>query len=150
LRNDDAFGKPGITQGTGHGLGHAATAAQGKGRARIDLMRQQLAHGQVGVVGLQVAIGVDQGIDRLDGRRRRVDFIDQRHAASLYGIDTPQPRIPRRGCRHRRRQVIGAHGLVVEVQAQLLVQVVVKAHAEGAGAAGQGNAARYPCWELST
>jgi hypothetical protein len=63
-----------------------------------------------------------------------IDFVDQRHAgllvrhrhtaaANAQGADTG----------HRRRQVIGAHGLVV-VQAQLLVQVVVKAHAEGAGA----------------
>ncbi|MNJ59155.1 hypothetical protein D3C77_548220 [compost metagenome] len=106
------------------------------------MLRQQLAHGQViGVVGLQVTIGIDQGIDRLDGRRRWVDLVDQGHAgllvrhrypatADTQGTDTL----------HRRRQVIGAHGLVVEVQAQLLVQVVVKPHAEGAGAAGQGDA----------
>ncbi|MNE52113.1 hypothetical protein D3C80_1467710 [compost metagenome] len=106
------------------------------------MLRQQLAHRQViGVVGFQVAIGIDQGIDRLDGRCRRVDFVDQCHAGLLVRhrhaatADTQ-----RADPRHRRRQVIGAHGLVVEVQAQLLVQVVVKTNAEGAGAAGQGDA----------
>jgi hypothetical protein len=70
-----------------------------------------LAHGQVGVVGLQVAIGVDKGIDRLDGRRRGINFIDQRHAASLYGIDTRSREYPGADAGHRRRQVMGGMAL---------------------------------------
>ncbi|MNV76218.1 hypothetical protein D3C71_1695560 [compost metagenome] len=106
------------------------------------MLSQQLAHSQViGVVRLQVAITIDKGIDRVDGRRRRIDFVDQGHAGFLVRHRHPAAANTQGAdpC-HRRRQVIGAHGLVVEVQAQLLVQVVVEPYPEGAGAAGQGDA----------
>ncbi len=106
------------------------------------MLHQQLAHGQViGVVSLQVPIAIDKGIDRLDGRRRGIDFVDQGHAGLLVRHRHPAAANTQGAdpC-HGRRQVIGAHGLVVEVQAQLLVQVVVKAHAEGARATGQRDA----------
>ncbi|MNR27398.1 hypothetical protein D3C85_1446710 [compost metagenome] len=88
-----------------------------------------------------MAIGIDQGIDRLDGRSRWVDLVDQGHAGLLVRHRYPATADTQSAnTRHRRRQVIGAHGLVVEVQAQLLVQVVVEPYPEGAGAAGQGDA----------
>lgn len=141
--DDDALGKARITQGTGHRLGHAAAAAQGEGGRRVDLvLLEQSAHGQViGVVGLEVTVGVDDGIDRLDRRRRRVDFIDQGHAGFLVRHRyTAATNAQGTNAADRRRQVLGGHGLVVIIQPQLLIQMVMKTHTKSARTPGQRDA----------
>ncbi|MNE36455.1 hypothetical protein D3C80_1302650 [compost metagenome] len=141
--NDDALLEPGIAQGAGHRLGHTATAAQGKGRIRIQAMLlEQLTHSQIiGVVGLEPTAVIDDGVDRLDGRRRRVDLVDQRHAGFLVRHrHTATANTQGANTAHGCGQVLGGHGLVVKIQAQLLVQMVVKAHPKGARTTRQGDA----------
>ncbi len=106
------------------------------------MAREQLRHGDVvGVVGLEMAVGVDDGIDRGNGPGRGVQLIHQGDAVFLERHGHPatadaQRPDPGDGA----GQVLAAEGLVVEIETQLLIQVVVKTQAEIPRAPGQGHA----------
>ncbi|MNY07763.1 hypothetical protein D3C86_1405800 [compost metagenome] len=126
-----------IAQGARHGLGHAAAAAQGKGRVLGHLVFfQQLGHGDViGVVGLEMSVGVDDGVDRLNGGGRRVELIHQGNAGFLERhrhATTTNPQGANTG--NGTRQVLAGKGLVVKVQAQLFIQMIVKTQTKVPGA----------------
>lgn len=100
---------------------------------------QQLGNRHViGVIGLEMTIGIDDGVDRLNGGGGRVQLIDQRNAgflerhrhataANAQGTNTADSA----------RQVVTAEGFVVEIQPQLFIQMVVKSQAKVAGASGE-------------
>ncbi|MCY1410119.1 hypothetical protein D9M71_254840 [compost metagenome] len=83
----------------------------------------QLANSQIiGVIGLQVAVVIDDGVDRLDSGRRRVQLVDQGDAGFLVGHRHPAaPNSQGTYAGNGGRQVIGGHGFVVVIEAQLFV-----------------------------
>ncbi|MCY1417106.1 hypothetical protein D9M71_326260 [compost metagenome] len=132
-----------IAQGAGHRLGHATATKQGKRDVLGHLVGlQQLGNGDVvGVEGLEMAVGIDDGIDRLDGCGRRVQFVDQGNAgflerhryaatANTQGADAADGP----------RQILAGKRLVVEIQPQLLIQMIVKSQAKVPGPSGEGHA----------
>ena len=132
-----------IAQGAGHRFGHAAAAAQGEGRIlRHRVAFQQLRDGDViGVVGLEVAASVDDGVDRLDRRRRRIQLIDQRNAGFLERhrhAAAANAQCP--DAADRAGQVLAAERFVIEIQAQLFIQMVVKTQTEIPRPPRQGHA----------
>ncbi|MNJ61859.1 hypothetical protein D3C77_576700 [compost metagenome] len=82
------------------------------------MLLQQLTHSQIiSVVGLEPTAVIDDGVDRLNGRRRRVDLVNQRHAGFLVrhrhtATADAQGANTAHGC----GQILGGHGLVVIVQ----------------------------------
>ncbi|MNN69417.1 hypothetical protein D3C81_1852050 [compost metagenome] len=83
--HDQAVAIAAITQGAGDSLGHPTAATQGERRfLRHGMGLEQLLDGHVvGVVGLEVSVGVDDGVDRRNGRRRSIQLIDQGNAGLL-------------------------------------------------------------------
>ena len=129
---------PAIAQGRSHGLGHAAAAAQGERGVLGNLViTQQLRNGDViSVVSLQVPVCVDDGVDRLNGLRRGVQFVDQRNTRLLEGHRHPataNTKSPDAG--NGPGEVFGAEGFVVKVQAQLFIQMIMKTQSEIPGSA---------------
>lgn len=74
--HNHAVAKARVMQGAGDGLGHPAAAAQGKGQPRVHLMLgNQTLHGNIiRVIGCQMAVGVDDRIDRFDGLHRGIQL----------------------------------------------------------------------------
>ena len=142
-RNDVAGAEPVISQRCDDGLGHAAAAQDGEVAVGGNLMGGQNPCDceVVGVVRVEVAVGVDDGVDGLDSRCGGVQLVDKwddlflvghRHCAppDAEGAD------PRDGA----GDIGGREGLVEIIQSQLVVEEVVKSGADIARPGGQRNA----------
>ncbi|MNZ76602.1 hypothetical protein D3C78_951150 [compost metagenome] len=82
-----------------------------------------------------MTVGVDDGVDRLNGGGRGVEFIHQGNAGFLERhrhATTTNAQGANAG--DGARQVLAGKGLVVEVQAQLFIQMIMKTQAKVPGA----------------
>ena len=142
-RHHDSLGQPVVAQRCHARPSHPAAAEDGCRAGGCHLMgAQQRAHRQVvGVVCREPASVVDDRVDRLDDLRRRVQDVDEgddvllpRHrdgaAPDAQGAHPPD----------RTDDVVSGERLVDVVEVELVVEVVVKAGADVAGAAGQRDA----------
>ena len=131
--------KAGVPEGCHHRLGHAAAAAHDDaGLAVKPVLVDQLGDG---VVGFQKALVIDDGVDGFDRLRRRIDLVQEGHAAFLEGHrDGAATDAQRTHTLDGVLDVLGGEGLVDEVQPQLPVQVVVEGGAEVTGPPRQRHA----------
>jgi hypothetical protein len=110
-----------------------------------DLMGgENLCDGEVvGVVGAEVSVGVDDGVDGLDGRCGGVQLVDERDDVFLVGhrhgaaADAEGP-----DSGDGAGDVGGGEGLVQIVQIQFVVEEVVESGTDIARPGGQRNAER--------